>query len=108
MTDIDTPHFAFPFAFDAVSARPVIREQRSIEEIEDCLEVLLSTELGERIEEPDYGIPSPVFRQQGSSNEEIASAIARWEPRLPVDVDTTEFQDMVETIRVRIGSEGQD
>jgi phage baseplate assembly protein W len=78
---ITAPHFAMPFsASNGVVAQV---EQDSVEEIEDCVEAVLRTPQGSRVEEPEFGIPDASFEQLGPnpSAEAYLAALAEWEPR---------------------------
>jgi phage baseplate assembly protein W len=102
---VDTPQFGFPFSVDA-NGREFVREQDDDDEIMDCVEVLLSTELGERQEVPDYGIDDPAFTMGGTNTEGILSQIALWEPRATAQIERNSLVDMVENLRVSVA--GQD
>lgn len=109
MTEIDDPHFAFPFSLASGGGQLAVAEQDSDREIEDCVEVLLTTVRGERIDEPDYGIEDPTFLENGADLDAYASAIERWERRLPYDVErAVPMRDMTDRIRVRIQGRGLD
>lgn len=96
------PHFALPFRRDA-RGRCVVHEQDDDAEIVDCVEVLLSTERGSRIDTPDYGLIDQVFRQGGVDLSAVSGAISRWEPRAEHFVERDrELVDMVDRVRVNI------
>lgn len=78
---IAAPHFAVPFRVENGQVAQI--EQDSIGEIEGCVEAVLRTPEGSRIEEPDFGIPDATFEQLGPdpSAEAYLAAIAEWEPR---------------------------
>lgn len=100
--DVDIPHFSLPFRRDT-HGRCVVNEQDSDAEILDCVEVLLATERGSRMEVPEYGVPDQVFRQGGADLNAISSAIARWEPRADHFVRREqELIDMTDRIRVSV------
>lgn len=98
MTDI--PKLAFPFS------RGSYREQDSDEEITDCVEVLLSTQQGERIEVPEYGLPDQAFKQGGASREAIVATINEWEDRAAVSVERTasdaDLDNLIDRHRVSV------
>lgn len=77
-------------------------EQDSDDEIMDCVEVLFSTEVGERQEIPDYGIPDMTFRQGGIDENVLTAALSEWEPRALTDITQTEFANFVERFRVGV------
>jgi phage baseplate assembly protein W len=97
---IDNPHFAFPFRL--VGTRVVTVEQGSDDEILDCVEVLLSTEPGERVDIPDYGLEDQTFRQGGASWAEIRSTVRAWEPRALTEVEESTMEGRVNNMRVKI------
>lgn len=100
---IDTPHFTFPFRLRANGQAAEITEQDSEREIEDCMVVLLQTEIGSRIELPDYGVPDLPFRERGTDLAALALIIEEWEGRADFSITQTEFADLTERIRIALG-----
>lgn len=88
---VEIPHFAFPFRFGAGGGAVVV-EQDTVEEVEQGVKVLMLTELGERLEVPDFGINDPVF-QTDIDLAEISAAAVEWDER--VEVALTEEPDRV-------------
>lgn len=77
------PHLALPFELTTTGA-PVV-EQGTVEEVAQCVAVLLATEVGERGAVPTYGAPDVLFAQQIDTGA-ISHAIATWEPRAIVSI----------------------
>ncbi len=77
---IENPKLAFPFRLDSTGRGARVHEQGSDNEIMDTVQVLLSTELGERIGVPAYGIAAQDFRENGASIEELLDAIRTGTP----------------------------
>lgn len=77
----DVPHFDAPLRLSGSSFAAV--EQNSKEEIADCVEAVLRTEAGSRIDAPEFGRPDETFEQLSPSvsAEPYLSAVARDEPR---------------------------
>lgn len=88
-----TPHFDSPFRLLGSSFAVV--EQNSAEEVEDCIEAVLRTPVGSRIEQPEYGIPDETFEQLAPdvSAEAYLNAIAEWEPRARV-IGTARIEEL--------------
>lgn len=77
-----TPHFAFPFRASGSSFAQT--NQDSPEEISDCVEAVLRTPEGSRIDVPAYGRPDATFEQLGPAAptiEPYLTAVEEWEPR---------------------------
>lgn len=79
MADITNPHFRVPF-FVGKSVAAV--EQDSDEEVRQCVEAVVRTEVGTRIERPEFGIFDPTFQEFPGGVDEIAAAVEEWEPRV--------------------------
>jgi phage baseplate assembly protein W len=77
---IRTPHFAYPFKLNPRHHAYEV-EQGSIDDIESCLQAILLTEVGQRIELPEFGIESPLFQLQPIDTDGIYSALTAQEPR---------------------------
>lgn len=93
---VAVPHFSFPFRLGSNGSFAVV-EQDSPDEVGDCVQVLLSTPTGSRVELPEYGIDDPTFTQSVDVPG-ILSAIDDWEPRAQVDVGV-EFDSQDALIR---------
>jgi phage baseplate assembly protein W len=85
------PHFSFPFRFGQAGAALVV-EQDTYEDLEQNVRVLLLTELGERLEVPDFGIDDLVF-QTSLDEAGLAAQAGEWDDR--VDVLAAEDPDRV-------------
>jgi phage baseplate assembly protein W len=97
---IDIPHFKYPFQFGPPGQRVQYTEQDSDDELLDCIEVLLSTVQGERIEIPEYGIADQTFRQGGVDTGHILSQIRRYEDRADVNLEAGVIEDLVQRVGV--------
>jgi len=93
------PHFRIPFTVTGSSAGVV--EQNSQEEIEDCIEAVLRTPIGSRVEQPEYGIPDETFEQltPDVSAEAYLNAIAEWEPRARV-LGSARIEDLTKEVTI--------
>ena len=80
------PQFAVPFRIDPATGAPAEVEQDSVEEIEQCVEAVLRTIVGTRIDDLDFGIPDESFREQtpNTSAEIYVAAVEAMEPRARV------------------------
>lgn len=93
-----TPHLTFPFRFGE------FQEEDSFGEVAQNMRVILSYELGERDDLPEFGITDPSFREGGADLAELAAAIERWEPRASavIEADPWVLESMVQEIQVRL------
>lgn len=95
------PHFALPFRFTAAGADVV--EQDTLDDVAQCVEALLRTREGQRIDLLSYGVADLVF-DTVIDVPGIIAEITQWEPRASVnlndDIDVTD--DMIRTIRARV------
>jgi len=99
-----TPHFALPFRFDATGHAAVV-EQDSIEDVAACVEAVLRTRPGERVEHPEFGTPDPTFAQQPLGVDATVERVADWEPRaamLAVE-QRDELDEALVRVRVSLG-----
>lgn len=99
----DIPHFDLPFRF--VGGKAVEVEQDSVDDIAVCVEALLRTRPGERIELPTYGIPDPVF--VGADTEAIMASVRDWEPRASIAIEEGwDYDAFIQSLRITL-SEGR-
>jgi len=105
---IDEPHISYPFRLNAAGTGAVAVEQDSEEEIMDCVEVLIRTPLGFRLEAPDYGVRPQEFREGGADIEEINTAINEWEDRAHVIIERQPdaLHDLVDRVRIGVSRRG--
>jgi hypothetical protein len=82
MTEPQIPHLAFPLRF--VDGLAVTVEQDSPEHMQDRIHVTCRTMIGQRLDDPTFGIPSEVMRVVEADLDELAAAIARSEPDIAV------------------------
>lgn len=99
MADI-TPHFAFPFQRHPTRGHVVVRDQDSDAEVDDSVVVLASTNPGERLDEPGYGMPDFAFSENGVDETVVAAVIRKWERRAAGQVQQVSFADLVQRLRI--------
>lgn len=80
------PHLKVPFTLLPDMTAATV-QQDTLEEITQCVFVLMATPIGSRIEVPTYGIPDLTFT--GGQLAAIDAAAARWEPRANVTAKQT-------------------
>lgn len=104
---LDTPTLAYPFEIlPSGKFREV--EQRSLDDIAGCVEVILRYRVGERVEVPEFGIPELAFRE---SVEEVSGiireSVLRWEPDADLLIEERPdlWDRMVQNYMVTVGVE---
>lgn len=78
------PHFAAPFKLTAQGV--TVDEQDSINELQSCVQNIVSCPLGFRIDLPAFGVPDPTFGPVPVDGDAIEQAVTRWEPRAAVQI----------------------
>lgn len=88
------PQLAHPFRVE--SGRVATVDQDSLEEIRACVLASLRTRLGSRMDEPDYGVPSQVFKRHPRHPvpDVFLRAVERDEPRAAL-LGTAEVEDLI-------------
>lgn len=87
------PHLALPFSWSPNGHAAEV-EQDSQPDIAACVAALMLCPMGWRAELVEYGLPEQTFLLDLES-EEIASAIARWEPRAAFALDEPADSDLL-------------
>lgn len=102
--EAQVPHFAFPLRFESGGGATVV-EQDTPEEITQCVEVLLRTHDGTRIEVPEYGVSDFAFRVDVDRSL-LLGEVERWEPRARVvfEDDIDRLDALARNIRVSVES----
>lgn len=103
------PHPAFPLR-QAANGEIMEVEQDTIEDVRQCVHVLLRTPVGTRPLAPEVGVEDPTF-SSSVDPAELQAALQDDEPRADITVtaapvDATGRQDI--TIEVALAAEGED
>lgn len=104
VSHVQVPHLAFPFQFGPGNAEAEVVEQDTIEEIAQCVRVIVSTRAGEREELPDFGIDDLVFGVDFDI-EDVVTEVLEWEPRASVLISQERdevLDEFVHTLRIRV------
>jgi phage baseplate assembly protein W len=102
MTNVQVPKLKLPFRVTNGAAEVV--EQDSFEEVRQCVEVLVRTPVGTRIDEPSYGVRDQTFKEDpaGSDIEDLVEAIEEWEPRAVYTLDDDDVEDLLKKIHINL------
>lgn len=106
MAGTSIPHLAIPLRVSPAHSLTV-NEQASPEDLAQCVQVLLLTEIGDRIEVPDYGVRPMLFSRV--SPVAIIEACSRWEPRATVSAEAVvgdTWDDLVTSVTAFVRSAG--
>jgi phage baseplate assembly protein W len=96
----DIPHLAFPIR--VANGVYVTDLQGSNGDVTTAVRNICSFERGTRIERPDFGIEDPTLRTIPIDIDDIARAIAAWEPRAEIELETIIDLDGKETLNIRV------
>lgn len=101
-----TPHFDVPMRI--FNGRYAVVEQDSVDDVANCVEVLLATHFGQRPEAPDFGVPDLTFKNQPLNIETIRDMIADGEPRAAVILRERPdaYDYLIERITIEVGVRG--
>lgn len=78
------PHLSWPLTLNSNGSFAAL-EQDSVEELAQCVAVLIVTPAGSRMEAPDYGSPRPEFGAVDAAA--TYAAVLEWEPRVDLTLD---------------------
>jgi phage baseplate assembly protein W len=89
-----------PFRFSG--GRAVTTPQDGQREVDNCVEAVLRTTVGTRIELPTFGIPDMTFRTNGPDPLPLREAIDTWEPRAKfvAEADGSDLADRLGRVKV--------
>lgn len=99
MTTPVVPRLSWPLVLDGSTLAVV--EQDSLDEVAQCVALVVSTQVGSRAELPGYGIEDPTG-QRNPTSADVLAAITEWEPRAVTDDGGSELVDGLATIIVDI------
>lgn len=92
-------HFSFPFTIGVDGSAVVVAQDSDIE-IRQNVKVLVLTDVGERLEVPEFGIPDFTFQTSIDTNSVIEAA-ELWDDRASVFVDS-DIDQMVRNVRLNV------
>lgn len=101
---METPVLKWPFTLNAAGTALEFVEQDTVEEITQCVALVVSTHVGELVDEPTFGAVDPTFREGGVAESTISRAITRWEPRATIVFTSDELEEYTQTIDLEVKS----
>lgn len=98
---VATPHFGIPFR--VIEGKVAVVEQDSEQEIEQCVEAILSTRIGSRLDEPEFGIPDGLFEllPPNPNVDAVLAAIEEWEPRVRA-LGSAEVEELTSRVKIEL------
>lgn len=87
MAHIDIPHLSLPFRFEqhtTEAKHAVVTEQDSIDDIANCVEMIIKTPAGWRDDNPDFGLPDLAFKTLPIRPDTIEQLMEEQEPRVVI------------------------
>lgn len=99
-----TPHFDLPFKLGTLGANVV--EQDSIDDVANCVVMIVSTPQGWRDEAPEFGIEDPTMKRQPIGASSISGIIGAQEPRavMIIDEHPDMSDEMIDVINIGIST----
>lgn len=106
----EIPHFSLPFRFERSGAHGMIAmsEQDSIDDIANCVELIVRTPINWRDESPDFGIPDLTFKILPIRPETIEQLVSPLEPRVKILVreQPSRLDALVDILTVELQARG--
>jgi len=87
------PKFKVPLELSGSSFAVI--EQDSTREVEQCIEAIVRTPIGDYLDNPELGVPDFAFRSDGS-DDLLLDAISDWEPRATTTVTAEEVDELLD------------
>jgi phage baseplate assembly protein W len=100
---VDTPHFDLPFRF---SKHAICAEQHSQDDVENCVEAIIRTEIGARETLVGFGIPDQTFTEIPLDMDIIRQQIYDWEPRAQVVLSEQLIDQLTDQITTEVATRG--
>lgn len=104
MTDIG--HIAYPFRWGP-HGNAVELEQDTLDDIVNCVEVIVRTDIGALEDLPEMGIDDPTF-QHTTNVLQLSAQINLWEPRANVQINAKvdSVDQLVEVVTLDVATRG--
>lgn len=79
-----------------VNGNANVVDQDTLDDVANCVQAILATELGERLDKPNFGIPDQVFELQPLDLETLIQMVESQEPRAQILMtQITDSQDIM-------------
>jgi hypothetical protein len=104
MSTTVTPHFDLPLKIGPLGANVV--EQDSIDDVGNCVVMIVSVPFGWRDEAPEFGIEDPTMRRQPIGVPAIQQVIGSQEPRavLIIDEHPDMYDELIDVINIGVST----
>lgn len=102
MIRVDTPKLKVPFRLSRTGQQAAVIEQDSVDEVAQCVEAVLRTPEGTRLEEPEFGIVDLTFYEGRLPLVEYERAVNEWEPRATAEFSEEELVELARRVNVDI------
>jgi hypothetical protein len=104
MSTTVTPHFDLPLKIGPLGANVV--EQDSIDDVANCVVMIVSVPQGWRDEAPQFGIDDPTLRRQPLGADAIMGVIGAQDPRavLIIDEHPDMSDELIDVINIGVGT----
>lgn len=105
---IETPHFQLPMRH-GINGDVLVFEQDAVEEIIQCIQVLIGFPIGAHRNVPEFGTPDITFKSSGSSeiiSDQLRTAILQWEERAAMSIGEVPLltDDFIQQILSSVGT----
>lgn len=95
-------HFNYPFGFSVSTGHTGVVPSDTLDDVVNCVQAILATELGFRPDKPNFGIPDQVFELQPLNLEDLIQIVENQEPRAQILM--TQVTDTVDNLIDRISA----
>jgi hypothetical protein len=105
----DVPHLSLPVRISGGAF--AWHQQDTVEELATNVGVIVSFPVGSRLEDPEFGIDDPEFREIPANWDDVQDAVAAYEPRaeMQIEQDPVDPLDPTATqVRLRVTMAGGD
>jgi|1185.fasta_scaffold195849_2 hypothetical protein len=107
-SDVENPHFQLPFRFGGINGAAFVNEQDSVEEIIQCIEVLIAYPIGAHRNVPGFGTPDVIFKSSALAPiipDQLKTAILQWEERAAQDMEGVPIltDELIQELINRVG-----
>jgi hypothetical protein len=100
----EIPHIALPIRFVGSPPRLAVVEQDSAEEIEQGVEAVVRTRIGQLPADPTFGTTDLVFSLPGDETiDQLLAEVEKWEPRATTRItDGWDFPAFIREIGIHV------
>lgn len=100
MARVTVPKLKVPL--EVVGGRFSVVEQDSDEEVLQCVDAIMRTDVGSRVDEPEFGRPDLAFQRGWNLTDMLRDSVETWEPRASTAMTDDVIDEAIRRVNIQV------